>query len=649
MTTKTKRVLPVRALIENSPDKTLVLYLASLGTLPVGLEPISISQLKQKLADEKFIAEERVTPPPPMPLEREFLGHLKSPSWLLGLFGGKTRYLTKLHEAKEAFSLALQTYHSQFAIWQEKMQQTRESHDVEKNKGLADLNVLESSLAQGEEGAVITYCSMVLERSAHLDNKKKYVIGYDGISKVLRVAYELPAEETIPSFTPFGVESRGWRFLIERRSLFSYAVVTTAFKVLKEIFGADPHLLVDMAEFHGVDAIEDGRMPEAKKCAIRVTCSRNEYHKHLKDRAFLELSGGYYLGLRRPLTPSEIIQGYPDRTVDLLSGQCVRESLPFPWVHYPGLHGVFVGFSQEADGEVLLCDCARAAVANYFRFRKLLLEKLIYYPHIRNGDNKRSENVDADIFPSKIADQLQKSTTPDQQVKFVPELCHQCKKQTPSGLFCHEDYGGKFRSQYGWYVMQAFLSCSIFPLELGLWAANFSLYYTLAEIEVPAEIRKIIGIKDGLGLFGQDCGLDNAVENVVRSRFGFKQIGDAWVNETILFNIITTMFPSEEIRRHDRPSWLEGLELDIFLPSQQLAIEYQGIQHFQSIEAWGGQEALENVKRRDLRKAQLCRKNGIKLLYVNYDDLLTEDFVRGLILKPTRKRRSKSPVRSADG
>lgn len=58
-----------------------------------------------------------------------------------------------------------------------------------------------------------------------------------------------------------------------------------------------------------------------------------------------------------------------------------------------------------------------------------------------------------------------------------------------------------------------------------------------------------------------------------------------------------------------------NLRLDFYLPDFKVAIECQGIQHFDAIDFFGGEDALEENKRRDLLKRELCEKNGIKILY----------------------------------
>lgn len=58
-------------------------------------------------------------------------------------------------------------------------------------------------------------------------------------------------------------------------------------------------------------------------------------------------------------------------------------------------------------------------------------------------------------------------------------------------------------------------------------------------------------------------------------------------------------------------------------------IEYQGQQHFEPVEFFGGDGAFQDVQRRDKIKAELSRANGVKLVYINY----WEDITPALIIE----------------
>ena len=65
----------------------------------------------------------------------------------------------------------------------------------------------------------------------------------------------------------------------------------------------------------------------------------------------------------------------------------------------------------------------------------------------------------------------------------------------------------------------------------------------------------------------------------------------------------------------------------IFLsPLKNAGIEYQGKQHTEAVEFFGGERALKDNQARDRRKRLRCGMNHVKLLYWNYDQPLTEEF-----------------------
>lgn len=68
--------------------------------------------------------------------------------------------------------------------------------------------------------------------------------------------------------------------------------------------------------------------------------------------------------------------------------------------------------------------------------------------------------------------------------------------------------------------------------------------------------------------------------------------------------------------------------LDFYLPEYNVAIEYQGEQHFRPIIKFGGQQDFELRKKRDEIKNKLCKKHEIPIIYlrknINETDLLKQ-------------------------
>lgn len=57
---------------------------------------------------------------------------------------------------------------------------------------------------------------------------------------------------------------------------------------------------------------------------------------------------------------------------------------------------------------------------------------------------------------------------------------------------------------------------------------------------------------------------------------------------------------------------------DFFIPSLNIAIEYDGEQHFEAVEHWGGEEALKRTQESDALKNDFCDFMGIDLLRIPY-------------------------------
>ena len=81
------------------------------------------------------------------------------------------------------------------------------------------------------------------------------------------------------------------------------------------------------------------------------------------------------------------------------------------------------------------------------------------------------------------------------------------------------------------------------------------------------------------------------------------------------------MFPDNEILEDymhpqiKHPSSGRALQLDVFIPSQNLAFEYQGIQHYEDVHLFGPSKTIQE---RDEEKRTLCAANNIKLVEVPY-------------------------------
>lgn len=365
----------------------------------------------------------------------------------------------------------------------------------------------------------------------------------------------------------------------------------------------------------------------------------------------------------------------PHSGVAFRDGQQAVESLPLPIVYYPGHYGAFFAFaSTGAPSRLYLCSCAKPAVANCIALNA---------DRPRNVSADRMASLDSYNFPMEVSLRSLQVSDPWSVLEFAPGICHRCNLARPSMNYCDPMYGGQFMQGFGWYVKQTFYRYGVYPR--GRWTGSSDngleyLGHTTLEDVCPDELLLMVKRERAVAVrhrremdrlhaiaygpertdiapdeitYWRNVRVEEAseyirlrreaahaeraitmfVENIVRQEFGFRKVGEGWVSELLLSQLVSRLMPGHQVVRHHRPEWLQGLELDIYLPDLQLGIEYQGQQHFHAIKAWGGEKGLARVQERDAKKKELCRRAGVTLLTVDYTEPLMEDYVRCLLEK----------------
>ena len=305
------------------------------------------------------------------------------------------------------------------------------------------------------------------------------------------------------------------------------------------------------------------------------------------------------------------------------------ENLPYPYVYYPPIYGAFFAFAEKINSDLYFCECEREAIENFFEIRANC--PLEGYTGIRINP------LDGAIFPKKIS--LQSKEETDFSIKFKENLCFKCNKIIPREDYCNSMYGGVFEQKHGWYIQQEYLKNGIDPTRkhLGVILNNKCDIEIKKRVDIETKLLKTNKNSKEYQILSQelnDVGSSkHYINDKVRTEFGYRGIGEHWVNETMLKHIVTSIFPQYTILVHHRPEWLEGLELDIYVPNIKLAFEYQGIQHFKAVKHWGGKKQLLIQKEHDYRKKMICDKLGITIIYFDYTEEITTEYVRAKIME----------------
>lgn len=127
-------------------------------------------------------------------------------------------------------------------------------------------------------------------------------------------------------------------------------------------------------------------------------------------------------------------------------------------------------------------------------------------------------------------------------------------------------------------------------------------------------------------------------QSEIRKRI--KELGLTWIQrknrkmsrgQDALTQIIKKLIPNEEVVNEYHIG--EQLRLDVYVPKYKLGAEYHGRQHFEHVTRFHETiDDFERAQKRDERKVELCKEQGISLVVFRYNDQLTEDYVFDRIL-----------------
>lgn len=100
---------------------------------------------------------------------------------------------------------------------------------------------------------------------------------------------------------------------------------------------------------------------------------------------------------------------------------------------------------------------------------------------------------------------------------------------------------------------------------------------------------------------------------------GCPACNESHMERDVRYSLEFNHIPFESQKTFDWLVYDGKMSLDFFISEYGVAVECQGAQHFSSIDYFGGEEAYEKVRARDMAKLRLCEEHGIKVLY--YSDL----------------------------
>jgi restriction system protein len=149
----------------------------------------------------------------------------------------------------------------------------------------AKVDALREALGRGDAEAVVEHASMVLDSSDYEGLfEKSFTIQYHPESKLLKIAYDIPSPDTLPTLKSVRfVKSTGELKEThiserEKKSNFEAVAYQVALRTLHELFEADEQLNIDQVLFNGyVSFIDRSTGQESRACLLSVMASREVF------------------------------------------------------------------------------------------------------------------------------------------------------------------------------------------------------------------------------------------------------------------------------------------------------------------------------------------------------------------------------------
>jgi restriction system protein len=230
--------------------------------------------------------------PKPAPDKQAFISKVKAPGFLENALGLKNRYLRELQAAQEQFGAAHKAYEAlererqaRLADLQAQDDASRQAFNLKALQRNQEVDELEASYKSGDISAVITYNTMVLERSEYPDGfPQQFRIAYAPDSKEIVIEYELPNLSVIPIITEYKysktkdtIEEKP-RKPVEIKELYLDIVAAVTIRTIHEVLEANQSNLIEVVTFNGlVQAVDPATGKDVHPCLVSVRTIREKF------------------------------------------------------------------------------------------------------------------------------------------------------------------------------------------------------------------------------------------------------------------------------------------------------------------------------------------------------------------------------------
>lgn len=244
----------------------------------------------------RFTDEYEVLNPPaevsqakPKPENRTFTGSVKILGLIEKTLGMKSRFERRMASAEARYADMVRTWEiaererkDKLSKIREENEQNRLAFELKKLQRNQEVEDLERNYMSGDEAAVVTYITMVLERSEYPDGfPQEMRAAYSQMTREAVIDYELPTAEVIPKVQEFSynkskdvIEER-LRKDSEIKEMYRDVVSSVALRTIHEIFESDQAQHINSLVFNGsVSGVDPATGKDIRPCIISVRATK---------------------------------------------------------------------------------------------------------------------------------------------------------------------------------------------------------------------------------------------------------------------------------------------------------------------------------------------------------------------------------------
>lgn len=208
-------------------------------------------------------------------------------------------YEKKLADAISQYESSAVAFRKNELEKKEKLTRLMEAYNRDKDAYLAkvkqrdiEVDELRDRYAGGEEDAVVTYNTMVLERSFYPEDfPQEFMILYQNDSKQMIIEYRMPDINFVPKVLEFSyvkskdeIREKAMK-ANERREIYTDVVAAVAIRTIHEVFEADHHGHIDVVVLNGyVETIDPSTGQDVKPYLLSVRATKDQFLKLVLDR-----------------------------------------------------------------------------------------------------------------------------------------------------------------------------------------------------------------------------------------------------------------------------------------------------------------------------------------------------------------------------